>query len=118
MIDDDPLMQEMIRRMLSKSNRAKNEDGSDSSRMPSFEVDTFDCSSPEKMDTEKVFNVSLNKIGSEDFTTFKVVIRHKRTASHAARGPLPFIPFTLFELRYASEKKSLQHFLRKSYFLF
>ena len=29
------------------------------------------------------------------FTTFKVVIRHKRTASHAARGPLPFIPFTL-----------------------
>jgi hypothetical protein len=78
----------------------------------------YDCSSPEKMDTEKVFNVSLNKIGSEDFTTFKVVIRHKRTASHAARGPLPFIPFTLFELRYASEKKSLQHFLRKSYFLF
>ena len=42
MIDDDPLMQEMIRRMLSKSNRAKNEDGSDSSRMPSFEVDTVD----------------------------------------------------------------------------
>src|SRR6266576_441931 len=29
------------------------------------------------------------------FTTFKLVIRHKRTASHAARGPLPFIPFTL-----------------------
>jgi CheY-like chemotaxis protein len=41
-IDDDPLMQEMIRRILSKSNRAKNEDGSDSSRMPSFEFDTVD----------------------------------------------------------------------------
>src|ERR1700726_1667423 len=45
---------------------------------------------------------------------FKVVIRHKRTASHAARGPLPFIPFTLLNFVRLLKRSRRSFFFEKA----